>query len=244
MSLNRLALRLAAVEALAPTDAAEFPTLAGDQVFDLGADIAGLEGGAEERIWIDVYTEDHQREPAGNARDLTGGQDEEVMLALECCIAPGAPAGANAFQLMARTMARLDHFEAQATRALEVNRRSGGLLAHVVIHFRKMQSSATVDTDLGRPIAVRRVELTCRVRVTGEPNFTATGLARLPSPLREVAMRLPVGSYGGAFAAEIAADLFADPAPVPLETLGLEARLQGQAETEIPAATAEINLQG
>lgn len=240
--LNELALRLAAVQALAPWNATTWPTIAGRMVFDNGAPVQGLEDANSELIWISVQSGDLNVKPSENNRDFTLSAETEHSLTLEMCLAPAIPDDAQSFKLFRYALGRLSLLQSQAYAALANSRRYGGIMSKVVIHFRELKSELDMDADLDRPVFIKRLEIVCRIKNEGEPNFAGTGLAILPDPLRLVALDLPAGSPGHALALEIAGLLTQPAAPQELLSLDFEATLRGQTETEIPAATGRVTL--
>lgn len=244
MGLNRTALRLAAIEALAPTGAVTFPTLAGNRVYDTALPVFDLTRGGERFGFVQVTTEDASAKPAGTGRDLSLAREERCRLAIEIAyVRPAVDGEATlSFEADATTATMLDFFEAQVIAALENSSRSGGILSKAVINFEEFASEQAIDPDLAVPLANRRLTYECRIPRLGPANAAAAGFLRLPEPLRSVATALPEESYGAPICTAIAALISAAAPPEPLETLTLDARLLGQADTETPAATATITL--
>lgn len=244
MGLNRIALRLATVEALAPTGASVFPTLAGDRVYDTALPVFDLTTATERFGFIQITTEDASAKPAGTGRDIDLAREERVRLAIEITYARPIVDGivTLSFEADAVSTAMLDYFEWQVLAALDLARRNGGALSLAVLNFEESASEQAWDADLAVPLAVRRLTIECRIPRLGTANAAGTGFDRLPSPLREVALALPPGGYGAAIATQLAALIAAETAPEPLQTLGLTATLIGQAATDTPAATATITL--
>lgn len=240
--LNALALRLAAVHALAPWNETTWPTIAGRMVFDNGAPVQGLDDTNSELVWISVQSGDLIIKPSDNNRDLILSTETDHSLILEMCLAPAIPEDAQSFKLFRYALARLALLQSQAYAALANSRRFGRIMSKVVIHFREMKSELDMDADLDRPVFIQRLEIACRIKSEGEPNFSGTGLAVLPDPLRAVALDLPVGSPGRALATEIAGLLIQPSAPQEILSLDFDATLRGQLETEIPAATGRVTL--
>ncbi len=245
MGLNRVALRLAAIEALAPTGATTFPTLAGNRIYDTAPAIFNLEAGAARIGFAQVTTEDASSKPAGTGRDLNQAREERCRLAIE--ITYGKPRIGDtgveiALETDATATAMLDYFEYQVLSALDHSRKTGGILAKACLNFEESASEQAMDADTATPLAVRRITIECRIPRLGKANLAGEGFDRLPEPLRSVAKALPEASYGAPISSAIAALIAASTSPVPLETLALDARLFGQAEGENSAIAATITL--
>lgn len=247
MGLNRIALRLAVVEALAPTDATVFPTLAGDRVYDTATPIFDVTTLGDSTFgYVQVTTEDSSTKPAGTARDHTGGVEARCRLALEMTYARSRRGedGGLSFEANAASIAMLDCFEFQVLTALERARRSGGPLARAVIHFDDMESEQAMDADLAVPLAIRRLVIECRVPRVGVPAAAEAGLARLPSPLREVALALPESSYGAGICTRIAGLITGEEPMALIEAMSITATLTGQNAEDVPAASGTLTMGG
>jgi hypothetical protein len=248
MSLSRLALRLAAVETLAPyaqivaADPA-WPTYAAGRVFDTQITaVAQTEAEARTPLIV-VYTDEDKTKAQGTAQDVTlpGDGETHVTLAFEIqvpvalsddAIAPYGPSDSLAEAI-------LDMIEDQILQRL-ADARTGALLASILVTIEGVESQPWRDADNDIRLSARRLELTCRVRERERwPVAGATGLDRLPQPLRDVAKALPAESYGGRHVA-LLADLLGSPKAFPaLNDLRLALNLTRAAgDTPPPAADA------
>lgn len=245
MGLNRIALRLAVVEALAPTGATVYPTLAGDRVYDTATPIFDVSTLGDSTFgYVQVTTEDSSTKPAGAGRDHTGAIEARCRLALEMTYgrAQRGEDGGLSFEANAASIAMLDCFEWQVVSALECARRTGGPLAHAVIHFEEMESEQAMDADLAVPLAIRRLVIECRVPRVGFPAAEATDLARLPSPLREVAKLLPENSYGAGICTRLAGLITGENPMALIEAMTVTATLTGQHAEDVPAASGPLTM--
>lgn len=229
--LNRLALRLAAIEALAPHGTAPtgpWPTLAAQDVLD--SQVAPVSLIARTPV-IGVFTDDSDVSPYGSGPDTGDGQTVAT-LALEVAV-PLSVVDANkqstvvlAAETDAMAEAMLDLIEAQVMAALE-NGRTEGALAHVLIEFQSAESRPWRDPDTSARLSARRVEIKCRIMREGPLSpAVATGLDQLPSPLREVAMALPENSDGRKICDVIANSAPSAPVFTALEQIRIAAALK------------------
>lgn len=249
MTLARTALRLAVIEALAPhalngVANAAWPTFADDRVRDsiieLDAETYN-ERSAKPGPRIAVFADEAKTEQLGTALDVTfdGDGREKVTLAFEVMVpavihqdngrfvvpAAGTDAMAEGF---------LDMIEEQIRHRL-ADARMNGPLRLVLDRIDEITSNPWRDADLDTRLSARRIEMTCIVRQGGRwPAPAETGLDALPSPLREVALALPDGSYGRKVCETIAAAL-GDRAIFPaLSDIRLAANLAGGASDPPP----------
>lgn len=244
MSLSHLALRLAAVEALAPraqfgAAAPVWPTLARGRVVDSQLSPEALSEQDALTPMIAVFSEESKTDVHGSSQDATIDGHESVTLALEIMV-PALTGEGEAAIVATDPLAEayLNLIATQIGWAFE-DARMTGALRHVLIAIGEVESRPWRDADTDVALSARRLELTCAVRRTGpRPPLDATGLARLPSPLREVVLGLPEGSVGASTGAVIAA-LINDPAVFgPLEDIRLAANL-ARLEGDAPAAAAD-----
>jgi hypothetical protein len=255
MTLARTALRLAAMEALAPHDqiaapSPAWPTFADDRVLDSTIEMDAIPeheaGAARRRARVAVFTDEAKTEALGSALDATFAGDglEKVTLALEIMVpavirdndqrwvvpVAGTDAMAEGF---------LDMIEEQIRHRLADGRLNEPLCL-VLDRIEEITSSPWRDADLDTRLSARRVEFACIVRQGGRwPVPAASGLDALPSPLREVARALPAGSYGRKVCDTLAAAL-GDRAVFPaLTDIRLAANLaRGADDTPAPAPDA------
>lgn len=214
MSLSRLALRLAAVEALCPAASiasGRFPTLAGSRVFDSRMD--AFEALAEDEQGhpvIFVYTEQSRAVPYGGGK--LGSKEHFVDLVIEAGIAVAStiivkapdgtetPQGDIDFPVSDRqTEALLDVHEALIRRVFDKRAANpDGLFFKVAMDVQSIESDPLRDADKTTRLALRTIRFECKVKAEAWPEPTLdpvvlTGLDRLPEPLRTVANGLPAG---------------------------------------------------
>lgn len=247
MSLARTALRLAIIEALAPfaqIGAADptWPTFAADRVLDSKIEIDDAVSAEARQPRVAVFTDEAKTEALGSALDVltVGDGRERATLAFEIMVpaviredeqfwivpAVGTDALAEAF---------LEMIEEQIKQRIGEARMSEPLCL-VLDRVDGIESQPWRDADLDIRLSARRVEFACIIRQGGPwPAPAETGLAALPSPLREVAQALPAGSYGRQVCDTLAAAL-GDKAVFPaLAEIRLAARLARTVE-DTPAA--------
>lgn len=219
MSLSRLALRLAVIEALSPhaLQAAAnpvWPTAAEGRVLDSQMTPETFAEQAAQRLpVVAVFTDEAKTEGFGTARDATIDGNERVTLAIEIMV-PAAfgkdQDGAYivpAVALDALTEATLDMLEEQIRERLNEARRSKPL-CDILQLIGEIESKPWRDADLDTRLSARRVEFDCEIAARGPwPAAGAAGLDRLPNPLRDVAAALPAESYGAQVATIVAAAL-------------------------------------
>jgi hypothetical protein len=245
-ALSRLALRLATVEALKPYeafaladggDASGWPTLAGPNVRDSLIDPAEAKSIIETLPFCAVFTDDASSELQGTAPDLADGTVETVMLGIEIML-PVRESDADSATIAptdSRAEAMLDLLETQITRTLQ-RARMNSPLRHVLLAVTGSTSRPWRDPDSGMKLTARRIEMTARIRAEGDMPETGTGLALLPSPLREVAQALPAGSTGAGTAAAIAAALIAETPFDALDLIGIAMNFTREAGSAAPLA--------
>ena len=247
MALNRTALRLAVIEALAPhqlhAEGGNWPTLAEGRVIDTALDriFDGWDG--TRRCYVAIYIDGGERRARGGDQDdLAGDSQDFCTLGIELAMPvvttdqDGNPL-AYAPQSDADAEAMLDLLEAQIHERIEWARMDG-LLHHVLIGLSKSASEPQRDPDLGVRVTARRVEYDCAIRQQATLPVGQTGLARLPSPLREVAERLPAHSAGLDTCLRLVAAMAEPAAFTKLETFRIAASLARAAGSPAPPASA------
>jgi hypothetical protein len=214
MALNRLALRLAIIQALAPHEQSdaptpEWPTLAGKFIADSSFEPLFTDWDGHSRPMIALYVDGAKAEPQGDGNDIMRGLSDRVTLAFEIIlpIAEKDETGAQlitAAQTDAGAEAMLDLIETQIHERLEWSRMDG--LAHrVILEIGKREAEAQREPDTSLRFSSRRVSYDIAIRAQGRLPVGQSGLARLPSPLREVAEGLPAGSPGLGICTQIVA---------------------------------------
>lgn len=250
MSLARTALRLAVVEALSPyaqniAATPAWPTFACRQVYDSQLSPVALTEADMSLPVIVVSVDGSKTDAHGTAQDVTtpGDGKEIATLAFEIMVPVKVLADdVESIELVGPTdaMAKavLDMIEDQIQQRLG-DARMNGPLRHVLDAIGEIESQPYGDPDAGILLSATRLELKCQIRQRQRwPAPGASGLERLPEPLRSVAQALHPQSYGGTIAAGLA-DLLGNPALFPaLNELRLAANLTRSAE-DTPAAPTD-----
>lgn len=268
---SRIALRLAAVEALAPHASRQndgpWPTIAGRNVYDSRLDpialaetpeafeqaMADLEG---EPVIV-VYTEDGHTRPFDQARwplrDTVQTLVLEIFVATRGVVDIPAPDGQSTIPVgdvaapitdAAREMI-LDVLEGQARRILEPR----AAMPTASIYRRVARETREVTSDPQRA-AERTVKLAMRtvkfhVQIASDDYNTdpaATGLAALPAPLRDVAMALPQDSAAVTNLTALAVAILPPPPLPALNGVDLIAGVDRDADPLNPDVKASFNL--
>ncbi len=228
MSFSRLALRLAAIEALCPaillaTPGAKFPTLAGPRIYDSRIDaIESLSGQDRGQPIVVVYTETTKSSP------YTGGthrpNEHFVDLVIEALIAiggtitvqnaDGEPEEVGTVETPVTDRqheAMLDVHEGLIRRVFDRSAavESARLFFRVAMEVREIDSEPLRDADKTTRLAQRTIRFSCKIKADAWPSpslspTAPTGLERLPAPLSTVAAALPAGSSGRALCATAA----------------------------------------
>jgi len=228
MSLSRLALRLAAIEALKPAASVAdpdglFPTLAGLRVFDSRIDaiesLSDDEKGAPIAI---VYTETTKSSPYDGSKHRP--DEHFVDLVIEALMAfrsevevtspDGTTVSVGGYETPItdrESEAILDVHEALIRRVFDRKAAvaSASLFFRVAMEVRSIDSEPLRDSDKTTRLAQRTIRFACKVKgeawappaIAAEP---PVGLQRLPEPLQMVALALPDGSAGRAICDKMA----------------------------------------
>jgi hypothetical protein len=252
MSLARMALRLAAAEALAPYAALAtqaWPTIAGKNVYDSRLDpIVNADEAAAFFDQLDnapvvvLYTEDHATDPPDGPP--TPPQWELVDLVAELIIASvdetevTGPDGQvelrtaiNVASLDAVNEALIDTLDGQIRRQFDPRNvtQSNDLMRRVVIELREIKSFPDRSPDRATKVARRTTRFHFRIRQDEWPPFAAPvtpiGLAALPRPLRSVAEGLDRASSGHQLAQKVAEMISQGPVAEPLQSVGIAGQL-------------------
>lgn len=229
--LARLAMRLCALEALRPTDSiaasGPWPTLAGAHVFDSRLDPIDDLQEKERRPIVVVYSDLHNLDRLAQA----GGMLHKGVIDLAFEISVIAMERENDAYIAglaftdAELEADLDLLEEQIYFALHFAP-SGQL-------FRKIAKGAAIDwqsqphrtAEDGYRLAMRTIRAKFAVKeVCYDAALTApaTGLDRLPQPVRAIVQELAATSYGAALATGLAPKAPAMPVPDRLEGVTFE----------------------
>lgn len=243
MSLTRTALRLTAVEALNPTGAqpTDLPTIAGRNVLDSQMDPFDDLAPKMQRPHVVVYTE----EDSATSGQTRGGppflRTASLVFELSVVAMAELPNEPNKYAPAVpvtdpETEAALDLLEAGIRYAL-IYGPTGAL-------FRKLTGSRIVSID---SVAHRSSEesirlamrtVTFRVIIPDDcfdlsPKETATGLDRLPEPLRSVILGLPPEAYGKAIGTGLAPFAPKIAKAVPLSKVGLSVDVNDDGTADI-----------
>ncbi len=262
MSLARLALRLAAYEALCPFASlmtGPWPTLAGKNVFDSRIDliqsddkptiVEELEG----KPLLIVYTEEDVSTPYPGAKKPP---DEQIVhLVVEAMIAAtgkvtvpdpngGDPVTVGTIQAPITDRqheAMLDALEAQVRRILDDRNRmpSAAIFTGQAWEVRQIESYPQRDGDRVTRVAARTLKFHVKVKPDHWPKvpraIAPTGLDLLPEPLRSVAYALPAGSTGLAVCQQTAAWMLPAPSlPPTLAGIGIATDVDRDPENASP----------
>lgn len=263
--LARLALRMAAIEALAPSDAIEadgpFPTIAGPRVYDSRqAPIDGADDIEGQPILI-VYTEMQDFRPyaSGSTRpDYTQVQlIVEMMIASTGIVTVQLPDGStqdigtlDAPIMEAKHEALLDLLEATVRRRLEAvydASPEGQRFRAIAAGFAHVESVPARDDSRTVRLAARTLTFHTKIKMDGWPDpslnpATPTGLDALPEPLRSLAKALPASSPALETCASIAA-LLANPAALtPLSTIVVSTNADRSSPPSPADVTAQVNF--
>lgn len=271
MSLSRLALRLAAVEALCPAAVAStgpWPTWAGSEVFDSStiplsdADawkefVAQVEG----RPVVNVYTEEHETSPIDGA-DYPA-EIEMVDLVVEIFVAAGSSVDVTTMDgtpmrvgdldvaiTSAQHEAILDMLEAQIRNLLDPHRQSTPKpyadIAYELHHVKSVPVRDAVDR-LSRQ-AARTLTFKLKVKASlpyGSPEVGVDpAIAGLPEPLLTVAKALDPQSPAGQLVRQIAQGQPGAPILTPLDDVRVYSSVnRGEAPTASNAdMTSDVPL--
>ncbi len=258
--LHRLALRLAAIEALCPfasIGSGPYPTIAGDRVFDSRQDAIDTLAEDEARPILVVYTECQEDHRFGSgSRDL----DESIIdLTIEAVMAVKGSVDIEQADGSVETIgtvgapftdprheAYLDLLEAGVRYALSrQNITPEGLVFNgLAMELRSGRSDPQRSPDKTVKLALRTIELKIKTKTTEWPAAAtpaASGLDALPQPLRDVAQGLPAGSPGRMLCEELAGFMPNTPAlPATLDGITIYAGMGRLPDPGTPATTADV----
>lgn len=217
-SISTTALRLAVIEALAPTPLIEagaasgWPTMAGPMVLDTGS-VTHDRTTAHGAVVISVYSDEVRGAPRGDAlgydpQDLT----IDLVFDVEMPIVDGDTGAVGIAACDADAAMRLDLCAAQIRRALVV---SPLLVPGLVKGYGRIESRWARDADLG----VRLARLTLRVSAGIDDDDWSDVTDGLPWPASAVRAVLPPTSYGAGLLDRVAAVWSPPASPVPLEEI-------------------------
>ncbi|VFU07930.1 hypothetical protein [Methylocella tundrae] len=257
MSLARLALRLAAIEALCPSATVAtgpYPTVAGARVDDSRVDliaaaespeaIAAALAALENNPLLVVYTEEQQTSPYGDVRYPAA--EEVVTLVIEAMI---AGSGVMQIELPDGTIqsigtleapvtdrqheAMLDLLEAQVRYILTIKNRAPTAVLYnkVAMETRMIHSDPQRAADRTLRLASRTIKFHVKVKAEVWP----APVAALPEPLASVAAGLAPGSSGALLCASLLPLIPGAPAlPPPLQGIDIYTHLDGTASATDP----------
>ncbi|HWL06729.1 MAG TPA: hypothetical protein VNQ99_17635 [Xanthobacteraceae bacterium] len=215
MSLARTAVRLLAVGVMTGTDGAR-PTIAGPRVYDSRISDLAPETFAEDAKPVLLVLTD---EDSGEAlSDANGGPPFRrlIELVIEMAMVERHKVGDGYVvgypDTDARLEASLDLLEHQVLDVLGNGTTDAALTFQSHIRVWRRAAHRQVTDDAGVKMACRILSLTCEISDDqGGPMPGATGLDRLPEPLRTVAHVLPPGSGGANTCSTLAAAISAQP---------------------------------
>jgi hypothetical protein len=266
MSLARLALRLAAYEALNPAESAvagPWPTLAGQRVYDTRIDEiqapddwAAFIGRIEGRPIVSLYTEEETVTPYGQAK--YPAEESVVCLTVEMMIAAQGTIDVTNADGTTETLGLvtapvtdrqregiLDVLEAQIRRLLDPLSSMGNttLFRGVAMERRHIRSVPQRAADRVTRLAARTLHLDLKIKSEAWPRLPVdpppTGFDLLPEPLRTVAKGLPAGSTGALFCTDVASWLQSPPALVPLDLIALQVGM-GRLPTQPDGSDSDV----
>jgi hypothetical protein len=253
MSLSRLALRLAAVEALNPHAsvlAGPWPTLAGNLVYDSRIDPIATSVSVdaftaamqtlESKPIVTVYTEEHETSPIEGATYPAEIEIVDLVVQLQIGArgeidfvdAEGVPqsfGGSTIPATDADAEALIDVLEAQVRRLLDPQSpmASSALFRRVAMERHSLHSLPERAAERGTRLAMRTLKMKFKVRATTWPSPAAppaSGLDALPEPLRTVAVGL-AGTAAGRRLAKFAGSMTQAPRAVPLSDIRIATNL-------------------
>ena len=206
MALERTALRIAAVEALAPADqygAAQpvWPTLAGGHVYDSHMQPVDDLTADEKRPIVVVTTE--RDETAAPQRHGGRPAERTVELRVEMSVVAALEVEGQTYVVALpgndpEVEAQLDLLEEQVDFALRIG--PSGALYRAIGGGRIISTTSDPDRAGEEAVRLSMRSLVLTVRLTAAcfdaaPPTVASGFDRLPEPLRTVALALPATSY-------------------------------------------------
>lgn len=253
MALERTALRIAAVEALAPAaqfDAAtpSWPTLAGNHVYDSEMSPIDDLSVDEKRPIVIVYSE---RDQSTFPQDYGGAPiGRSITLRIEMSVVAAIDVDGETYIVALPTSApeveaQLDLLEDQVMFALRYGA-TGAL-------YRKIGGARIVgqmsEPDRSGEEAVRIAMRTLTLTLAPSPSCTdpspaiaATGLDRLPEPLRTVAQALPASSYATPILATLAAAVATPPVRTPLDKIRFDVAVADPQGEQDDATDMELEI--
>lgn len=255
MSLSRLALRLATMEALCPSAAHAgsvlWPTLAGRYIYDSRIDPFDDDAEFDRRLVAAVYTEEDNSDSA----QKSGGPPYRVLvdLVIEMSVIVGSnDSGQTEIgipQTDAEMEALIDLFEGQVKFVLHYGQTGAiwrALTGRRILDIRSLPHRTSED-------GVRLAMRTLRMKVVvpddcfdAAPSAAPEGLDRLPQPLRTVVSQLSETSYGAALAEMLAPAAPVMPVATPLSAVGMKidvARAAGTGDGIIDVEAEAESLQ-
>jgi hypothetical protein len=270
MSLSRLALRLAAYEALCPyasvsaSPQGPWPTLAGANVFDSRVDPVAAEDdwnafvkSIENQPLIILYTEEQETSPVEGEYPADKEIAElvvELMIVATGSVDVEQPGGGTTTvgtigaPLSDRQHeALLDVLEAQVRNVLDPQgyAPTAATYRQVARELHHVHSVPQRDADKVARIAARTVKFRLRIPATGWPlqpsTPPASGLGLLPQPLQGVAQALNPASSGGLLCAAIATMIAQPAALVPLTDIRILSTVdRGVAPTDPAGSDSDV----
>ncbi len=247
-SISTTALRLAAIESLAPSDfygdpAAIWPTLVEGRVYDSGAvpfDRSIDEGGpGPGRVQVAVYADEARGAPRGESFGLAP-QDLTIDLVFDVEIPVIESGEWGVGETDAAGAALLEVATAQIRRVLAVGA-TGTVFRRLAKAFGPIEARWSRHPELG----VRLARLTMRLPVDIDDDDWSDVIDGLPAPSHRLRPLLPAASYGRAILDRVAATWTAPPDPSPLAQIRFGLGLGAPPATLAGAAIAgAVDLPG
>ncbi|MBZ8133229.1 hypothetical protein [Afifella sp. IM 167] len=239
-TLSMTALRLAAIETLAPTAAVEgkipFPTIAGNNYFDSrSVSLGELDPQSDGAICVGVYCDRMGGEsrgasapahPAWITADLVFEMEVAVIDRFDDEDAVANPATDEA------AAARLEFLASQIRFAL-LKRRDPALFRGLLREITETRSDQFRMPEIGVRLARRTMVMSCQI---ADDRWSDTP-GELPEPLKSLAATLPEGSYGRPICVRLAEAWAGQDAAGPLE--GIDIGLGAETPESVPAAALQ-----
>ncbi len=190
-ALAATALRWAAIEALSPTGAAVFPTIAGNHFYDSRMTIIDdLQGDERAAPHVGVFTDKLNQQSRGNAAAMdsqTGTIDLVFEIEVAVLDRTDGQGGVGTLSMDVLPALELDMLGSQILQVLE-NGQTGALFRRVCKQIGSQVSETTVVPDIGLRLARTTLTLGC------EMDGDCWAVNGLPEPLAMVVNGLPPAS--------------------------------------------------
>ena len=184
--INRLMLRLAAVNALLPQPGEASPTIAGESVFDSRLDDIEFDGDAIEIPLLIVYTEDDEMVLQDRGQG-SGAFERHIILRIEMALGSFSASTTDGVKRVtyglpttdAELEALLDIFEASVWRTIMHPVRPASVaLQEMVVQWDTWHSVASRTVDSNNRLAARTITARCRVHPDCRPGTSLLPIAK------------------------------------------------------------------